>query len=140
MSEEWQYQIRLTIHPPFSGLARQGVEDERLSGLNKILEEHRARLKCQYDAFADYVAEAEAEGVENYPLHAWTKATIEDPAKKEKYLNSFTVYVAEQEVYSKEETDPLAEALKPLVSGDVIADLKVYDTNPVNNPQPPKGG
>ena len=42
-------------------------------------------LVCQYDAFADYCAEAEARGIEHYPLYAWTKAVVADPAKKAKY-------------------------------------------------------
>ena len=43
----------------------------------------------------------------NYPLYHWTKATFENPAKKEKYLRSFTVYVDDQEVYAKEIADAL---------------------------------
>ena len=61
--------------------------------------------KCQFDAFAEYVAAAEERGVESYPLYHWTKATIENPAKKEKYLKSFTLYVDGQEVYAKEIAD-----------------------------------
>ena len=55
-------------------------------------------LKCQFDAFAEYVAAAQEHGLENYPLYEWTKATIENPAKKEKYMKSFTVYVEDREV------------------------------------------
>jgi hypothetical protein len=51
-----------------------------------ILTEHRAAPKCQFDAFAEYVAAAEENGVESCPRYQWTKATIEDPAKMEKYL------------------------------------------------------
>ena len=60
-------------------------------------------MLCQFDAFAGYVAEAERQGVDGYPLYAWTKATIEDPAKKAKHLKSFALHVNGQEVYSKEE-------------------------------------
>ena len=31
-------------------------------------------MKCQLDAFAEYVSEAEREGPDNYPLYHWTKA------------------------------------------------------------------
>jgi len=58
-------------------------------------------MKCQFDAFADYVAEAEKRGPENYPLYKWTKATIENPEKKAKYLKSFTLYIDGDEVYAK---------------------------------------
>src|SRR5262245_3666425 len=51
-------------------------------------------MKCQFDAFADYVSEAEGKGIENFPLYDWTKRTIEDPVKKAKYTKSFALYVA----------------------------------------------
>jgi hypothetical protein len=94
-------------------------------------------MKCQFDAFADYVAEAETRGTENYPLHAWTKATIEDPQKQAKYLKSFTLYVDGNEVYGKSLADALEADLQPLVSGKLITRLSKHDTNPANNPQPP---
>ncbi len=83
------------------------------------------------------MAAAEAEGVDKYPLHAWTKATIENPAKKEKYLKSFTIYVDDQEVYGKEIADALEADLQPLAARGLITRLSKYDTNPANNPQPP---
>ena len=87
--------------------------------------------------FAGYCAEAEREGIEHYPLYAWTKATIEDPAKKAKYERSFTLYIGGEEVYPKARADALAAELWPLVGAGLIADLHRYDTNPANNPQPP---
>ena len=138
MSEEWDYQVRATISSEFAEDARAGCSHPDLAELARILETHNTVLKCQYDAFADYVAEAEAHGPENYPLYAWTKSTIEDPVKKDKYLKSFTFYVAGQEVYPKHQADPLVEDLRPLAGGPVIANLKIYDTNPANNPQPPQ--
>ena len=90
------------------------------------------------NAFAEYVAAAEEHGVENYPLYEWTKATIENPAKKEKYLKSFTLYVDGREVYAKEIADALAADLQPLAHSGLITRLSKYDTNPANNPQPPK--
>jgi len=70
--------------------------------------------------------------------HQWTKATIENPAKKEKYLKSFTLYVNGQEVYAKEIADALEADLQPLVTSGVIKRISKYDTNPANNPQPPQ--
>src|SRR5215475_6098229 len=81
---------------------------------------------------------AEEYGVENYPLYEWTKTTIENPAKKEKYLKSFTLYVDGREVYAKEIADALAADLQPLARSGLITRLSKYDTNPANNPQPPK--
>jgi hypothetical protein len=94
-------------------------------------------MKCQFDAFADYVAEAEKHGAQDYPLYEWTKVTIENPAKKEKYIKSFTLYVDGDEVYAKEKADALESDLKPLVGGELITRLSKFDTNPANSPQPP---
>jgi hypothetical protein len=117
---------------------RRKRRDPALAPLFVILAKHRAAPKCQFDAFAEYVAAAEAQGVESYPLYQWTKATIENPAKREKYLKSFTVYVDEQEVYAKEVADALEADLQPLATSGLIARISKYDTNPANNPQPPE--
>ena len=138
MSEEWQYQVRVVLSEAAAQTARRSPDDPTLAPLIEILARHDAALKCQYDAFAGYVAEAEAHGVEGYPLYAWTKATIEDPAKEEKYLKAFTLYVGGDEVYDREKADPLEEELKPLAGGDIVVKLTKHDTNPANNPQPPK--
>jgi hypothetical protein len=138
MSSQWQYQIRFDVADQSEAEAlRRKQSEPSLKPLNDVLAKHRAVAKCQFDAFAHYVAAAEAEGVDRYPLHAWTKATIENPAKKEKYLKSFTIYVEDQEVYSKQIADALEVDLQPLAACGLITRLAKYDTNPANNPQPP---
>lgn len=138
MTSKWQYQIRFDLTDPSQAEAlRRKHPDPSLEALTAVLTQHHAAAKCQFDAFADYVAAAEAEGVDKYPLHAWTKATIENPAKKEKYLKSFTVYAKDQEVYSKQIADALEADLQPLAARGLITRLSKYDTDPANNPQPP---
>jgi hypothetical protein len=137
MSNQWQYQIRIYLADEFAEMARSDPKNPALKPLTDILAKHDAALKCQYDAFAGYVAEAEQHGTQNYPLYAWTKATIENPAKKEKYIKSFTLYASGLEVYAKEIADALEKDLQPLVGGDLITRLSKHDTNPANNPQPP---
>lgn len=138
MTSQWRYQIRFDLTDQSQAEALRGKHPEPLlEPLSAILAKHHAAAKCQFDAFADYVAAAEAEGIDKYPLHAWTKATIENPAKKEKYLKSFTVYVENQEVYGKEIADAIEADLRPLAARGLIARLSKYDTNPANNPQPP---
>ncbi|MES0385854.1 MAG: hypothetical protein ABUJ98_14865 [Hyphomicrobium sp.] len=137
MSNRWQYQLRIDLDDEFTDLARRDPDNPAIKPLGDILSRHRATLKCQFDAFADYVAEAEKRGTENYPLYDWTKATIEDPAKKEKYVKSFTLYVDGNEVYAKEKADALESDLKPLVGGKMVTRMTKHDTNPANNPQPP---
>lgn len=138
MSAPWQYQVRIDLADAVAELARRRPDDPALEPLAGILRRHRAMLKCQYDAFAGYVALAEKEGVEGYPLHAWTKATIEDPVKKAKYLKSFTLYVGGDEVYDKPLADALEADLAPLVGGGLVTRLAKHDTNPARNPQPPR--
>ena len=138
MREAWQYQVRINLDGERSATARNDPNDPSLAPLGEILERHNAALKCQYDAFAGYVSQAEAQGSEKYPLYAWTKATIEDPAKKAKYLKAFTLYVDGEEVYDKGKADPLEADLRPLLDSGLIANLSKHDTNPANNPQPPK--
>ena len=138
MTAQWQYQVRLDLSEPvMAELARCKVGDPALAPLTEILARHRAALKSQFDAFAEYVAAAEEHGVENFPLYEWTKATIENPAKKEKYMRSFTLYVEDCEVYAKEIADALEADLQPLARSGLITRLSKYDTNPANNPQPP---
>jgi hypothetical protein len=138
MSEQqWQYQIRVNLSDEFAEIARANPDDSRLEPLVGVLARHNATLKNQYAAFADYCAEAEQNGVENYPLYKWTKATIDDPAKKAKYGLSFTLYVDGSEVYAKNAADALEAELQPLVGGGLITKLAKHDSNPANNPQPP---
>lgn len=137
MSEEWQYQLRIEMPDAVAAVARRDPADPALAPMPAILERHHATLKSQYDAFADYVAEAEYEGVEKYPLYRWTKDTIEQPAKRAKYEKSFTLYVEGAEVYAREKAEALEAELRPLVGGPLITRLAKHDTNPAKNPQMP---
>jgi hypothetical protein len=119
-------------------VARNNPADVSISPLTDVLRRHGAALKCQFDAFAGYVSEAEANGVDKYPLYEWTKQTIEDPAKQAKYIKSFTLYVGGKEVYEKDEAEALEAELKPLVGGPIVAQMFKYDSDPAHNPQPPR--
>jgi hypothetical protein len=137
MSEKWQYQVRIDLADEPAEVARRNPADPALAPLPAILKSHHAIMKSQFDAFAGYVAEAERHGIEKYPLYHWTKATIENPAKKAKYVKSFTIYVDGDEVYAKAKADALEAELQPLVGGGLVTRLAKHDTNPANNPQPP---
>lgn len=140
MSEELKYQLRLTLSDSFAKVARHNPNDPSLASLTQVLRRHDAAMKCQHDAFADYVREAEAQGVEKYPLYEWTKQTVDDPVKEAKYTKSFTLYVGGDEVYEKSKADPLEAELKPLVGGPIVARMFRYDTDPAHSPQPPPRG
>ena len=139
MTSQWQYQVRFDVRDTAAAESiRRNFRDPTLAPLFDILTAHCAAPKCQFDAFAEYVAAAEEDGVENYLLYRWTKATIEDSSKKEKYLKSFTLYVDDREVYAKEIADALEADLQPLTRGGVISRISKFDTNPAHNPQPPE--
>lgn len=137
MSESWDYQIRIELDAKFAEIARTSPRDPALGQLPAVLAKHGAVLKCQFDAFAEFVDEAAKRGATGDPLYRWTKATIEDPAKKENYLKFFTLYAGGKGVYPKEIADALEADLQPLVGGDLRLRLFRHDTNPANNPQPP---
>ena len=137
MNSEWQYQLRINLTKEMAELARRKLDDPALASLMHILKQHNATVKCQYDAFADYVAEAEKKGTANFPLYEWTKDTIENPAKKVKYLQSFTLYIDGKEVYPQTDANALEADLQPLIDSKVIVRMSKHDTNPAKNPQAP---
>lgn len=137
MSTEWQYQVRIDLADDAAELARNDPGNPAIKPLADIMARHRATIKCQFDAFSEYVAEAEKHGAEQFPLYKWTKVTIENTAKKEKYLKSFTIYADGDEVYAKEIADGLESDLQPLVGGALVTRMSKHDTNPANNPQAP---
>lgn len=138
MEPTWQFQLRIVVVAELANDLRTDPASASHAALRDVLSRHNATLKCQFDAFADYVNEAERQGPENYPLYQWTRKTIENPEKKAKYLQSFTVYVDGDEIYDKEIADVMEAELLALVGGDGIKSVTRFDTNPANNPQPPK--
>jgi hypothetical protein len=133
MGAEWQYQLRLYLPEGLAGLARTDPGAPAIRPLAEVLDAHRATLVSQIDAFEAYVAEAEREGPEKYPLYRWTKATVEDPAKRSKHMRAFAVHASGREVYPEETADALEAALRPLVGGGLVERLSRHDTNPANN-------
>jgi hypothetical protein len=138
MEPALQFQLRITASPELADALRADPACASHSTLRDVLRKHGATLKCQFDAFADYVSEAERHGTEFYPLYQWTRETIENPEKKAKYLRSFTVYVNGDEVYGKDVADIMESELLQLVSEDGIQRVSRFDTNPATNPQPPR--
>jgi hypothetical protein len=132
MSEAWAYQMRVYLADAFAEMARNDPGNAAIKPLAEVLARHDATLKCQFDAFAAYVAEAEAEGVEKFPLYRWTKATLDDPEKRAKHMTAFAIRVAGQEVYAKDLADAIEADLSPLVGG-LVTRVSKHDTNPANN-------
>lgn len=137
MNEQWQYQLRVYLPDDLAEVARSDRSNPVLRPLTGVLDKHDARLVSQFDAFENYVAEAEKEGPEKFPLYKWTKATVEDPAKRAKHINTFAVHVSGSEVYSKVAADALETALQPLIGSRLVTRMSTHDTNPANNLQVP---
>jgi hypothetical protein len=133
MGTEWQHQLRVYLTDELADAARAGGGSPALRPLTDVLAKHRATLVSQLDAFEDYVAEAEREGPEKYPLYRWTKATVEDAAKRAKHKKAFALRVGGEEVYAKEAADALEAALRPLVGGGLVERMSRHDTNPASN-------
>ncbi len=138
MDEKLRYQIRIYLNDAFADLARRKPEDPALKPLAEVLARHNTSMKSVFDAFSDYVAEAEKHGADKFPLYKWTKATIEDPVKKAKHAKVFTLYVNGDEVYAKDLAEALETDLQPLLGGEIVSRLTKHDTNPANNPQMPE--
>ena len=138
MDDQLQYQIRIYLNDAFADIARRKTGDPSLKPLVDILHRQKTTMKSVFDAFSDYVADAEKHGVDKFPLYKWTKAAIEDPAKKAKHTRVFTLYVNGDEVYAKDLADALETDLQPLVGGAIVSRLTKHDTNPANNPQMPE--
>ena len=60
------------------------------------------------------------------------------PRKEAKYIKSFALHIEGEAVYAREKADALEAELRPLVGGPIVAAMSKHDTNPANNPQPPK--
>jgi hypothetical protein len=124
---EWQYQLRIDLADEFAPLASVEPQSPKLYPLPDILNRHHATLRSLWGSFVNYVAEAERYGPQNCPLYAWTKATIENPAKKAKHQSTFTLHVEGDEVYAREKADALERDLQPLVGGGIITRLARHD-------------
>jgi hypothetical protein len=137
MSDQWQHQIRLELEDLAARLARRDIGNPVLKPLRDVLDKHRATLVCQLDAFVGYVAEMERSGSRTDPIYAWTRATLENPKKVEKYKKSFTVEVGGKSVYDRELADLIEGDLQSLLGRGIVVRIARHDTNPANNPQPP---
>tara|TARA_A100001015_G_scaffold80210_1_gene88903 strand:+ start:1546 stop:1989 length:444 start_codon:yes stop_codon:yes gene_type:complete len=134
---DWLYQVRIRVSERLSESLRSGRHIDLANNLDRISNDHGMSLVCTYDAFKGYCDEAEENGIEKYALYDWTRATIENPEKKAKHLKSFAFYRGFEQVYEKELALSLEEKLLALGLGEDLLEVKVIDSNPGNNPQPP---
>ena len=106
--------------------------------INKIARRHQTRPVCTLDGFLDYVKEAEKNDIKDYPLYHWTKSVVQDPDKQIKHSKSFAFYFGDEQIYEKERAVSLYDDLVEFNDENKIEEIKMIDSNPRNNPQPPK--
>jgi len=135
---EWLYQVRITHNQSFADDLRSDSNLDLSKEINKIARNHRTRPVCTLDGFLDYVKEAEKNDIEEYPLYHWTKSVVDDPQKKIKHSKSFAFYFGDEQIYEKQRAQSLYNDLLELNDENKIEEIKIIDSNPRNNPQPPK--
>ena len=106
--------------------------------INNIARKHQTRPVCTLDGFLDYVKEAERNNIKDYPLYHWTKSVVQDPDKQIKHSKSFAFYFGDEQIYEKELAVSLYNDLVEFNDENKIEEIKMIDSNPRNNPQPPK--
>jgi hypothetical protein len=137
MSDRWLYQIRVELDETSADIARRDPHNVALKALTDILKRHRATMVCQFDAFADFIADAMSRGDVDDPLFKWTKDTIDDPAKQRRYRRTFAIHIDGEVIYSKKKADALETELQPIVGKRLVTRVTKIDTNPATTPQPP---
>ena len=117
-------------------LARRDPTAPALKPLAEILAKHHATLKSQYDAFADYVAEAERQGVDNYPLPM--DQGHDRPARQTAKIPEILhpLHRRRRGVSAGQGRRPGSRPPPP-VAGPLLTHIAKHDTNPANNPQMP---
>jgi len=137
-SNEWLYQVRIKLNQSFADDLRSDSNLDLSKEINKIARNHKTRPVCTLDGFLDYVKEAEKNDIEEYPLYHWTKSVVDDPQKKIKHSKSFAFYFGDEQIYEKQRAQSLYNDLLELNDENKIEEIKIIDSNPRNNPQPPK--
>ena len=134
---ELLYQVRIDVTEDIAQEVRNKSYFKLNEYIDAILLKVDAELICQFDAFNNFVIECEKENNTNNALYKWTKDTIENSLKKKKYLKSFTVYVNGGQLYEKKTADYLESEIKKLNEKKILK-INKYNSDPKNNPQPPK--
>ena len=134
---ELLYQIRFDVSEDIAQEVRNKNYNKLNEKITSILLKVNGDLICQFDAFNNFVLECEKENNTNNALYKWTKDTIKNSVKKKKYIKCFTVNVNGEQLYEKKYADYLEYEIKKLREKKILKVYK-YNSDPKNNPQPPK--
>ncbi len=133
----WLWQVRINLADEFAAVARKDLDAPELAPLKALLDKHGVTLKNQFDAFAGFCAEAEANKETDSTLYRWTKDLVDNPDKQVQYAPRFTVYQGDAQIYSKDLADAVELDLRPLRDSGMVAVISKIDSNPARNPQAP---
>ncbi len=137
MNNKLLYQLRVDLE---HDAAQELINTKNINScknLGNIIKEENGELVCQFLAFSKFVEECEQDNLTDSPLYKWTKDTIENKVKKEKYMKSFTIYIKNQQLYEKEVADRIENKIINLGCRCILK-VNKYNSDPKNNPQPPK--
>ena len=135
---DWLYQVRLKLSEELSNALRENQATTRADQLRTIASNYNMNIVCTLDAFQEYCNEAEENGIENYLLYEWTKEVINDPVKQQKHSKSFALYKGLEQVYEKKIAIRVYQKIDEIKDELDILEVRLIDSNPANNPQPPK--
>tara|TARA_B100000963_G_scaffold231413_1_gene201995 strand:- start:391 stop:822 length:432 start_codon:yes stop_codon:yes gene_type:complete len=138
MNNKWLYQVRIKLSQDLADDLRSDSKLDISKEINKIAEKHKTRPVCTLNGFLDYVKEAEKNDINDYPLYYWTKSVVQDPDKQIKHSKSFAFYFGDEQIYEKERAVSLYNDLVEFNNDNKIEEIKMIDSNPKNNPQPPR--
>ena len=138
MNNKWLYQVRIKLPKDLADDLRNYSKLDISKKINKIARKYQTRPVCTLDGFLDYVKEAEKNDIKDYPLYHWTKSVVQDPDKQIKHSKSFAFYFGDEQIYEKKRAVSLYNDLVQFNNENNIEEIKMIDSNPENNPQPPK--
>ena len=138
MNNEWLYQVRIKLPQDLADDLRNYSKLDISKKINKIARKYQTRPVCTLDGFLDYVKEAEKNDIKDYPLYHWTKSVVQDPDKQIKHSKSFAFYFGDEQIYEKKRAVSLYNDLVQFNNENYIEEITMIDSNPENNPQPPK--
>ena len=138
MKNEWLYQVRIKLPQDLADDLRNYSKLDISKEIIKIAKKYQTRPVCTLDGFLDYVKEAEKNDIKDYPLYHWTKSVVQDPDKQIKHSKSFAFYFGDEQIYEKKRAVSLYNDLVQFNNENNIEEIKMIDSNPENNPQPPK--
>ena len=134
MQGTWQFQLRIDASAELAAALREGRAPE-YEALYDVLRRHDATLKCQFDAFMDYVDEAEAHRAGRVSAISMDEGDGREPGKESEVSARIYGLCRRGRSHGAEVADALQLALTSLGGAVGIEGVVRFDTNPANNPR-----